>query len=266
MGQISTPIPFPTNRRAINGPRLSGARNATMLALIGNPRGSYSKECQWPTNPRVAELMLRRTTLGPLHNVTGLRPAVLTLEKILADIRKEAPLVHDALGHEGMLCCRFVTGSHTAISNHSWGTAIDLTLEGRLDSRGDDRTQRGLLEIHPIFNRHGFYWGAAFPTEDAMHFEASDELIRQWAKDGELGGGQVAPADDDVLTIGDRGPAVEELQVALNIVLALDLEVDGIFGAQTRAAVLELQRRSGLPLTGVADKPTRMRLAKLSGQ
>jgi hypothetical protein len=30
-------------------------------------------------------------------------------------------------------------------------------------------------------NQHGWYWGAAFRTEDAMHFEASRSLISQWA-------------------------------------------------------------------------------------
>jgi hypothetical protein len=78
-----------------------------------------------------------------------------------------------------MLCARFVRGSTTAISNHAWGTAIDLTLDGVLDRRGDGRVQVGLTRIAPIFNRHSWFWGAGFRTEDAMHFEGSDELIRR---------------------------------------------------------------------------------------
>ncbi|MBN8918540.1 MAG: M15 family metallopeptidase [Rhizobiales bacterium] len=261
MSRLSTPVPFPASRYAINGPNLSGARNATMLSLLGNPRGSYSEDCQWPTNPRITDLLVRRPSLGPLENITGLRPAVAALEKILDDIRTSVPHVHAALGHEGMLCARFVRGSRSAISNHSWGTAIDLTLEGKLDTRGDGKTQAGLLEIYSIFNAHGFFWGAAFSTEDAMHFEASDELIHQWAKDGAFGkaAGRI-PALGDMLTFGDRGKVVEELQVALNLALAFDLAPDGIFGAQTRAAVLEFQRRKGLPLTGEADTATRAAL------
>jgi D-alanyl-D-alanine carboxypeptidase len=69
----------------------------------------------------------------------------------------------------------------TAISNHSWGTAIDLTLEGILDTYGDGRVQVGLTLIAPIFNRRGWYWGAAFRKEDGMHFEASKALIEPWA-------------------------------------------------------------------------------------
>jgi hypothetical protein len=80
-----------------------------------------------------------------------------------------------------MLCCRLVRGSATSISNHSWGTAIDLTLNGVLDVQGDDKVQYGLTLIAPLFNRHGWFWGAAFGVEDAMHFEAGKGLVSQWA-------------------------------------------------------------------------------------
>lgn len=62
--------------------------------------------------------------------------------------------------------------SATAISNHSWGTAIDLTLDGVLDTYGDDKVHYGLT-LASIFNRHGWFCGAAFRTEDAMHFGAT---------------------------------------------------------------------------------------------
>jgi hypothetical protein len=74
-----------------------------------------------------------------------------------------------------------VRGSTSSISNHSWGTAIDLTVNKLLDQRGDGKVQYALAVIAPIFNRHGWYWGAAFRTEDAMHFEASKSLIDAWA-------------------------------------------------------------------------------------
>jgi len=35
-----------------------------------------------------------------------------------------------------MLCCRYIRNSKTNISNHSWGTAVDLKLKGVLDVRG----------------------------------------------------------------------------------------------------------------------------------
>jgi hypothetical protein len=240
------------DRRTING-ALTGARNATMLALIGNPRGSYDQTCRQPTNPAVADLM-ETADFGPFR-ATGLRPAVRTLKAIMADIRTEHRAIHDLLGTAGMLCCRRVRGSATAISNHSWGTAIDLTIDGKLDPRGDEKTQRGLLQIHPIFNRHGFFWGAAFRTEDAMHFEASEQLVRTWAGSGDLGPAGVARGIPAGLTTGDRGPRVEALQAALNRELApLAIDVDGVFGTDTRAAVAEFQRRRGQSVSGIATR------------
>lgn len=235
------------DRRTING-KLEPARNGTMLALIGNPRGTYDQECRAPTNPRIADMM-ETADFGPFR-ATGLAPAVARLKVILADVMRELPEVHAALGTAGMMCCRLVRGSTTSISDHSWGTAIDLTLGGKLDKRGDDRCQRGLLAMAPIFNRHGFYWGAAFPTEDSMHFEASEGLINEWAKEGLFG--PVPPSVDiGIMTIGDRSAVVEELQRRLNLKLAVDINVDGIFGKDTRAAVMEFQRRAGLRVDGV---------------
>lgn len=244
------------DRRSINGP-LTGARNSTMLSLIGNPRGTYDTECRWPTNQAVLA-QIATEDVGPFR-VSGLKPAVDTLRNILSDIRSQEREVYDALGHVGMLCCRLVRNSRSAISNHSWGTAIDLTLEGKLDRRGDGRTQEGLLRIYKIFNAHGFFWGAAFPTEDAMHFEVSEQLIRQWADEGKLSSGG-AVFDNGLIDFGDRGRIVEDLQQALNLALGLDLDVDGAFGPATRAAVMEFQRVNGLTVDGIVGPNTQAAL------
>jgi hypothetical protein len=93
-----------------------------------------------------------------------------------------------------MLCSRFTKikqkdGSlkiGPGVSNHSWGAALDINLGGNLDAQGNDRTQRGLLILSTYFNAAGWYWGAAFPVEDAMHFEASTSLLARWRAGGEL--------------------------------------------------------------------------------
>jgi hypothetical protein len=36
------------------------------------------------------------------------------------------------------------------ISNHAWGTAIDLRLNSLPDRRGDNRVQQGLVQIAPF--------------------------------------------------------------------------------------------------------------------
>src|SRR5712691_13388414 len=89
--------------------------------------------------------------VGPFR-VTGLAPAVSSLREVMAEIRQAEPDVFAGLGSSGMLCARLVRGSATAISNHSWGTAIDLNLNGVLDARGNNRVQEGLARIAPIFN------------------------------------------------------------------------------------------------------------------
>lgn len=247
---LTNPVPLAhEDRWTLNGP-LHAARNATMLALIGNPRPTYGTDCAPVVDPLIRSLIVTED-VGPF-SATGLAPAVAVLRTILADIQSEHPAIHATLGSAGMLCCRLVRGSATAISNHAWGTAIDLTLAGVLDARGDGRAQAGLMAIHPIFNRHGFFWGAAFRIEDAMHFEASEELIVRWSQDGLFG---ARPAlRKPGLTIGDRGPQVESLQAALNRHLPPNdlLLVDGVFGKDTRAAVVGFQRSQGLPPDGIA--------------
>ena len=60
---------------------------------------------------------------------------------------------------------------------------------------------------------------------------------------------------------GDRGIKVEHLQYMLSVLSAFipeipPLEIDGIFGNNTRNAVIAAQRRFGLPETGTVDAAT----------
>lgn len=173
------PVPRPapgTINRGVNA-----VSNGFMLAALGTPlvNGGYTSLCQMPTLPKLRRNIVT-DTIGPFR-VTGLVPAVLSLKAIMADIRAEQPAAYAGLGTAGMLCCRLVRGSATSISNHAWGTAIDVTLNGVLDTYGDDKVQYGLTLIAPLFNRHGWYWGAAFGVEDGMHFEAGRDLVGRWA-------------------------------------------------------------------------------------
>lgn len=240
------------DRRQVNG-ALTSARNVTMLALIGNPRGSYSQACQEPTNPEIV-CLLENADFGRFR-ARGIRPAVEALHRVMRDIALEKPEVFPRIGCAGMLCCRLVRGSASTISNHSWGTAIDLTIDGTANAREGDEVRQGLLEIHPIFNRHGFFWGAGFSTEEAMHFEASEQLVRKWAAEGRFS--RPVPRGIPLgLSFGDRGLAVTDLQKALIRKLPLQIVVDGIFGRDTRASVIEFQRRAGLVPDGIAGRRT----------
>lgn len=233
-------------------PGVSNAKQATMLALLGNPRSSFDSACREVTNP-VLKGLIDIQSVGPFR-VQGLRPAVAAMKTILAEIRTSVPDVHAGLGTAGMLCARLVRGSEHAISNHSWGTAIDLTLDGMLDTRGDNLVQEGLTRIAPIFNKHGWFWGAGFRTEDAMHFEAGDDLIRKWHTEGQFGG-VPRPAPERLLTLGDRGPEVLTLQRLLNS-LGAEVVEDSVFGTGTRAAVMAFQGAHGLRPDGVVGPQT----------
>jgi hypothetical protein len=171
------PIPRP-NRGTLN-PGLSAADNQLMLQLFGAPRSTYSKTDQPITNPRLKRNMTT-TSVGPFR-VTGMVPAVDSLRTVMTDIRAHQPDVYRILGTIGMKVCRYVRNSTKLISMHAWGAAIDLTLNRVLDDRGDGKVQYGLTLIAPIFNRHGWYWGAGFPTEDGMHFEGSRAAVSKWA-------------------------------------------------------------------------------------
>lgn len=57
------------------------------------------------------------------------------------------------------------------------------------------------------------------------------------------------------LALGARGPAVRELQEAL-VELEWALDVDGVFGPATDAAVRELQEQHELDIDGVVGPDT----------
>lgn len=244
MSDYSMSIPIDFDRRSVNGSLLP-AKGSVNTALIGTPRARYSADCEEATNHDFIAQITQFTFAG--QPAWGLNPFVDVLRRIEAEIRDTHPDLFEHLGHVGALCCRLVRGSISAISNHSWGIAIDLTFDGRTDVVGDNMIQAGLPVIAPIFQRHGLYWGIAFRNEDAMHFEASQQLVRQWAKEGLVRGSSSMPGRRS-LSFGDRGPEVEALQIALNRLLSpLEIESDGIFGRHTRNAVIEAHVRLGLP-------------------
>ena len=254
------PLPFATlpgfNRFAANG-ALRGARAATNLALIGAPRGTYDDCCRPPQNPDfIAQLVTH--DFGPFR-ATGIRPAIRLLKVVMAEVAALRPDVFARLTCAGMLCCRRSRSACPAatISNHAWGIAIDLGIDGQEDAPGARRARRGLVEIQPFFRRHGFYWGAAFPAAEPGHFEASEQLVRQWAAAGDFGAAAAAMAAALArrgLAIGDRGVEVLTVQQALNAHLPIQIEEDGIYGGDTQAAVIELQRRRRMRPDGVAGR------------
>jgi peptidoglycan hydrolase-like protein with peptidoglycan-binding domain len=158
---------------------LTSPSNQMLLEKFGAPRENYSQQDLPITNERLKRMIVTEH-VGPFR-ATGLKPAVDSLRQVMNDIRAALPTLHNSLSNSGMKVCRLQRGSSSRISNHSWGTAIDIAVGGDLDHYGDNKVQHGLTLMAPYFNARGWYWGAGFRKEDAMHFECSASLIAGFA-------------------------------------------------------------------------------------
>lgn len=157
-------------------------RNKTMLALLGRPREDMGTDCRSITNPRLKDLVETRQ-IGPFR-ATMLKPALDSLDRIIAKLQEDEPDIAAKLGTAGALCVRLIRGSSSAVSNHSFGTAIDITLEGQLDPFADGVMQIGLVILAEHFNDEGWYWGGGYNREDGMHFEVGEETLKKWVDEG----------------------------------------------------------------------------------
>ena len=109
---------------------------------------------------------------------------------------------------------------------------------------------------------------AAFQKLHGLSVTGSVDAATDAALVKAAGGGTAAPAPSSSyvgLRVGSTGPAVTKLQQAI---MATGLVVrggaDGIFGQQTRTAVLVYQRVNGLPQTGIVDESTAKMLGLLT--
>lgn len=77
------------------------------------------------------------------------------------------------LSYAGAFYPRYVRGSRSVLSNHSWGTAFDINVpQNGLNRQPALVGQKGTVrELVAIANEFGFYWGGHFKRQDGMHFE-----------------------------------------------------------------------------------------------
>jgi len=181
MSKFTTLVPMPS-AESINSGRSALAQSA-VLGHFGEPAKKKTTDCGKVENAKLKAAIITEN-VGPFK-VTGHKAAVKDLINIFEWVRQADPDLYKALGTAGMLCVRTVRGGN-AWSNHSWGFAIDLTLDGVLDARGDNKVQAGLLTLYKFFHRAGWFWGSEFPTEDAMHFEMSLERFNELKAAGAL--------------------------------------------------------------------------------
>lgn len=136
----------------------------------------------------------------------------------------------------------FWTGSHAprhknhdrnrSLSPHSWGIALDLN--HLWNQYGDPPAPVGakgsVIEMVPIFEEHGFYWGGNFGEPDGMHFE----YARVPTKQESLGISSTPEADLPRKPSTEKFPTPEELLPDPHKLLAenseLQLLVMALFG------------------------------------
>lgn len=91
---------------------------------------------------------------------------------------EKAGLLSLILTWDGGFTPRFVRGSTSVLSNHSFGSAFDVNAAwNALGTRPALVGQRGSVrELVPIANGHGFFWGGHFRDRaDGMHFEVAQD-------------------------------------------------------------------------------------------
>lgn len=168
-------------RRSLNK-GLTVATPSFLEALLGRPRDTLGDDCQDMTLASLRSLLATETA-GPIQ-VQMLRPAVASLRTVFEKVRAADQDLYDRIRTSGSLCVRRIRGSTASLSSHAFGLALDLNIDGQLDTLADGKTQVGLTILADFFQAEGWVWGAAFSREDSMHFEASRELLERWRNEG----------------------------------------------------------------------------------
>lgn len=170
-------------RRKINE-GLSVSRPSFLIEMFGLPREQLSDDCESMTNPKLKEMLITGD-VGPIR-VSMLRPAVASMTRVFEKVKSVDVDLYNRISTAGALCVRRIRGSQSSVSAHAFGLAVDLNIDGHLDTLGDGKTQLGLTILSDFFQEEGWFWGAAFSREDSMHFEVAKETIEKWRSAGEI--------------------------------------------------------------------------------
>ncbi|RLJ98504.1 M15 family metallopeptidase [Ruegeria conchae] len=171
------------NRKKVNQ-QLQLANSTFLKETFGLPREDLTDSCQSMTNPRLESLLILEE-VGPVR-VRMLKPAIDSLRTVFDNIRRTDPDLFARINTAGSLCVRRIRGATSSASAHAYGLAVDLNIDGVLDTLGDGKTQLGLTILADFFRQEGWVWGAAWGREDSMHFEVSRDKIEEWLEQGLL--------------------------------------------------------------------------------
>lgn len=178
-----TQVVLIANRREVNQ-GINVATPSFLEQFLGRPRDVLSDRCEPMTNPKLRS-MLKVESVGPIR-VQMLQPALDSLKRVFARVEATDPELYTRINTAGSLCVRQIRGTVGRTSTHSFGLAVDLNIDGKLDTLGDGKTQLGLTILADFFRQEGWAWGASFGREDSMHFEVSRQMLEQWRQDGKI--------------------------------------------------------------------------------
>ena len=171
------------NRRKVNE-GLTIAGPSYLARVFGPPRENLSNRCEEMTNPRLKSKLVLED-VGPIR-VRLLKPAAESLRRVFDEIRVTDPDLYARIDTAGSLCVRQIRGTRGRASTHAFGLAVDLNIDGVLDTLGDGKTQLGLTILADFFRKEGWVWGASWGREDSMHFEVSRQKLDEWIQAGAL--------------------------------------------------------------------------------
>ncbi len=171
------------NRRNVND-GLTIAGPTYLTRVFGPPREVMSDNCEEMTNSRLASKLVLEE-VGPIR-VRMLKPAADSLRRVFEEIRVTDPDLYARIDTAGSLCVRQIRGTRGRASTHAFGLAVDLNIDGVLDTLGDGKTQLGLTILADFFRSEGWVWGASWGREDSMHFEVSRQKLDEWINSGAL--------------------------------------------------------------------------------
>lgn len=167
----------------------------------------------------------------------------------------------------GAYNCRKITGG-SVMSPHSWGIAIDVNWDTNPYRRDRLVTDMpvGMREeiegMRTLYSDKVWRWGGDWDgrpetsegSYDSMHYEIVASPSQIPAKAFPVDAmNPLHRATWALLALGDRGPAVRQLQELLGIV---GPDADGIFGPRTESVLKDYQKERELTVDGVCGLGT----------
>jgi hypothetical protein len=154
----------------------------------GNPEGvlitnNFAKRLvriQVPQLERIPGMLFQGKMIGhgPKNGMVLLHELAAQPMLDLWNAWEDAGLLDRVITDAGMQCARYVRGSTSVLSNHSYGTAFDINAPwNALKRTPAPLGARGCVrELVPLANHYGWWWGGhGWPPDytklDGMHFE-----------------------------------------------------------------------------------------------